>query len=197
MSEKNKGGRPRKYATDAERSKAYYYRKKDKMKELEKKVKKLETSGTSKEPDISYEPIEVEKFEWQKITSNEIALMDIQKLTHLTKTFREKITRKPAIKIELQNLIRFIFSSDFRNSSSELTIEIALKELDPIINKIVDTLQESNQQQTLLYLMEAELANRERLQIRDYKLEVLQSQVEELKKESKDKEIVIKQKSEK
>ena len=39
---KRKVGRPRKYATNAERSKAYYERKKAKMKELEEKLKLLE-----------------------------------------------------------------------------------------------------------------------------------------------------------
>ena len=80
------------------------------------------------------------------------------------------------------------------DTSAEITVEDILSQLDPILDDVVDTLQESTQQQTLLYLMEAELANRERLLIRDYKLEILQSKVEELKKETKEKELKPKQK---
>jgi len=194
MSEKkkNKGGRPRIHETGADRSRAYYERKKAKMKELEGKVKKLQAK-TQDMPEISFEPEEVERFDWQKITPGEISLMDIQRLKQMTKTFREKITEKPAIKIELQNLIRFAFNSDLLKSSEEITVEAALKLIDPVLDSFTETIQESTQQQTLLYLMEAELANRERLQIRDYKLEVLQSKVEELKKERKE-EIKLKQK---
>ncbi|MHA1435886.1 MAG: hypothetical protein ACTSO7_18765 [Candidatus Heimdallarchaeota archaeon] len=39
---KKKVGRPRKYASNAERSKAYYERKKAKMKDLEEKIKTFE-----------------------------------------------------------------------------------------------------------------------------------------------------------
>jgi len=195
MSEKkSKGGRPRIHETGADRSRAYYERKKAKMKELEEKVKNLEMKPSTKSiPDLSFEPEEIERFEWQKITPGEISLMDIQRLQQMTKTFREKITEKPAIKIELQNLVRFAFSSDLLNSPEEISVEGTLKQIDPVIDSLAKTLQESNQQQTLLYLMEAELANRERLQIRDYKLEILQSKVEELKKERKE-EIKLKQK---
>ncbi|MHA1211883.1 MAG: hypothetical protein ACTSSH_05420, partial [Candidatus Heimdallarchaeota archaeon] len=94
----------------------------------------------------------------------------------------------------LQDLIRSTISMDRLNSSMEISVEDALGQIDPILDNIVETLHESNQQQTLLYLMEAELANRERLLIRDYKLEILQSKVEELKKETKDIEIKLKQK---
>jgi len=195
MSEKkSKGGRPRIHETGADRSRAYYERKKAKMKDLEEKVKNLETGKSSKKlQDISFEPEEIERFDWQKITPGEISLMDIQRLQQMTKTFREKIKEKPTIKVELQNLVRFTFSSDLVNSLEEITVEDALKLIDPVLDSITETLQENNQQQTLLYLMEAELANRERLQIRDYKLEILQSKVEELKKERKE-EIKLKQK---
>ncbi len=39
---KKRGGRPRKYATNAERQRAYYERKKKRIKELEERVAKLE-----------------------------------------------------------------------------------------------------------------------------------------------------------
>lgn len=196
MSEKkSKGGRPRIHETGADRSRAYYERKKAKMKDLEEKVKKLETKTPGKKTsDKVLELKEIEKFDWQKITPNEISLMDIQKLEHLTKTFREKLTENPAIKGQLQHLIQSLISSDILDTSAEITVEDILSQLDPILDDVVDTLQESTQQQTLLYLMEAELANRERLLIRDYKLEILQSKVEELKKETKEKELKPKQK---
>ncbi len=196
MSEKkSKGGRPRIHATDADRSRAYYERKKEKMKELEEKVKKLETKTPAKNKQKkTFELEEIESFAWQKITPSEISLMDTQSLVQITKTFREKMTRTPAVKVQLQNLIHSTISLDILNSSLEISVENVLEHFDPILDNIVLTLEESNQQQTLLYLMEAELANRERLQIRDYKLEILQSKVEELKKETKDKEIKLKQK---
>lgn len=196
MSKKtNKGGRPRIHATDADRSRAYYERKKAKMRELEVKVKKLETKTTSKKSqEIIIDPKEIEKFAWQKITPNEISLMDIQKLEQMINTFSEKIVENPAIKVQLQDLIRSTIRMDILNSSKEISVDDSLKQLDPILDNIVETLLESNQQQTLLYLMEAELANRERLLIRDYKLEILQSKVEELKKETQDIEIKSKQK---
>ncbi|MHA1210989.1 MAG: hypothetical protein ACTSSH_00880 [Candidatus Heimdallarchaeota archaeon] len=195
MSKKtNKGGRPRIHATDADRSRAYYERKKAKMKELEVKVKKLETKTPKNNQEIIFELKEIEKFAWQKITPSEISLMDIQKLERMINTFSEKIIENPAIKVQLQDLIRSTISMDRLNSSMEISVEDALGQIDPILDNIVETLHESTQQQTLLYLMEAELANRERLLIRDYKLEILQSKVEELKKETKDIEIKLKQK---
>lgn len=192
---KSKGGRPRIHETGADRSRAYYERKKAKMKDLEEKVKKLETKTSGKKQSgKALELKEIEKFDWQKITPNEISLMDIQKLEQLTKTFREKLTENPAIKGQLQHLIRSLITSDILETSKDITIEDILGQLDPILDDVVDTLQESTQQQTLLYLMEAELANRERLLIRDYKLEILQSKVEELKKETKEEELKPKQK---
>ncbi|MHA1188742.1 MAG: hypothetical protein ACTSSK_18160 [Candidatus Heimdallarchaeota archaeon] len=74
-------------------------------------------------------------------------------------------------------------------NSSEITVEDMLEQLDPVLDEVVKTLEESNQQQTLHYLMEAELANRARLQIRDYKLEIIQSKLDDLKKETKEKDI--------
>lgn len=196
MSEKkSKGGRPRIHETGADRSRAYYERKKAKMKDLEEKVKKLETKTPGKKQSgKALELKEIEKFDWQKITPNEISLMDIQKLEHLTKTFRKKLTENPAIKGQLQHLIQSLITSDILETSKDITIEDILGRLDPILDDVVDTLQESTQQQTLLYLMEAELANRDRLLISDYKLEILQSKVEELKKETKEKELKPKQK---
>ena len=46
--EKSKGGRPRKYATNADRQRAYYERKKQRMKELEEKLAKLEDKPKTK-----------------------------------------------------------------------------------------------------------------------------------------------------
>ncbi|MHA1126701.1 MAG: hypothetical protein ACTSO7_14875 [Candidatus Heimdallarchaeota archaeon] len=190
MSEKkNKGGRPRIHATGADRSRAYYERKKEKMKELEKKVKTLESAKPTKKKQMK--PIklkDIESFSWQKITPSEISLMDTQSLEQIIRTFSEKMTATPAVKVHLRNLISLTISMDVLNSS-EITAEDVLEQLDPILDEVVKTLEESNQQQTLLYLMEAELANRERLQIRDYKLEIIQSKLDDLKKETKEKEV--------
>ncbi|MHA1187443.1 MAG: hypothetical protein ACTSSK_11320 [Candidatus Heimdallarchaeota archaeon] len=190
MSEKkNKGGRPRIHATGADRSRAYYERKKEKMKELEKKVETLESAKPVKKKQMK--PIklkDIESFSWQKITPSEISLMDTQSLEHIIKIFSEKMITTPVVKVHLQNLISSTISLDVSNFS-ETTVEDVLEQLDPVLDEVVKTLEESSQKQTLLYLMEAEIANRERLQIRDYKLEIIQSKLDDLKKETKETEI--------
>lgn len=194
MSEKkNKGGRPRIHATGADRSRAYYQRKKEKMKELEEKVKNIESkSFVNKNQKRNFKIKDIEKFNWQKITPSEISLMDTQSLIQMTKTFKDKLIETPTVKIQLQNLISATLGSDILNSS-EVSIDELLEQVNPILDAVIENLEESNQQQTLLYLMEAELANRERLQIRDYKLEIIQSKLDDLKKEVNKKEIKQKQ----
>ncbi|MHA1356397.1 MAG: hypothetical protein ACTSR1_14625, partial [Candidatus Heimdallarchaeota archaeon] len=115
-------------------------------------------------------------------------LMDTQSLEQIIRTFSEKMIATPAVKVHLQNLISSTISLNVLNSS-EITTEDLLEHVDSILDDVVQTLEESNQQQTLLYLMEAELANRERLQIRDYKLEIIQTKLDDLKKETKETEI--------
>jgi len=161
MSEKkNKGGRPRIHATGADRSRAYYERKKEKMKELEKKVETLESAKPVKKKQMK--PIklkDIESFSWQKITPSEISLMDTQSLEHIIKIFSEKMITTPVVKVHLQNLISSTISLDVSNFS-ETTVEDVLEQLDPVLDEVVKTLEESSQKQTLLYLMEAEIANR-------------------------------------
>ena len=84
--EKSKGGRPRKYPKEDKyaRQKAYYERKKKKMKELEEKVKALQKGrDLSPEQKKILEDLdlpEYDAFSWTKITPNEIALLGSREL---------------------------------------------------------------------------------------------------------------------
>ena len=60
------------------------------------------------------------------------------------------------------------------------------------VSSILDAGYESNQQQTLLYLIEAELASRERSSTRERKIDIFEAKVEELEREARVKEKEIK-----
>ena len=68
--EKNKGGRPRKHATNADRQRAYYERKKQRMKELEERLAKIEGKPKAKstKKKINRKDIDATKasFPWKK-----------------------------------------------------------------------------------------------------------------------------------
>lgn len=74
---KNKGGRPRKYATNADRQRAYYERKKQRMKELEEELAKMkEESKTKSDQKKMTRKIDFAtrtNFHWKKITPGEIS----------------------------------------------------------------------------------------------------------------------------
>ena len=80
------------------------------------------------------------------------------------------------------NLIITTFDIDSSGSLDELT-DNDLEQLSNEIDTIIHLSQESNQQQTFLYLLEAELASRERSVEREFKLDVLESETEEFLKE--------------
>ncbi|NHJ33280.1 MAG: hypothetical protein FK732_10475 [Asgard group archaeon] len=186
--EKSKGGRPRKYATNADRQRAYYERKKQRMRELEEKLAKLEKKPVTEtaQKKITRKTIEVAKasFPWKKITPGEIALIGEKELKRLITTFSEKINQNSSLMESILNLIVTTFDIESTGSIDELSdndLELLSKEIDTVIHLS----QESNQQQTFLYLLEAELTSRERSIERELKLDVLESETEEFLKEKK------------
>ncbi len=184
--EKNKGGRPRKHATNADRQRAYYERKKQRMKELEEKLAKLETRPKTKsaQKKITRKVKDATKasFPWKKITPGEIALIGRKELERLIISFSEKIDQNSSLMESILNLIITTFDIDSSGSLDELT-DNDLEQLSNEIDTIIHLSQESNQQQTFLYLLEAELASRERSVEREFKLDVLESETEEFLKE--------------
>jgi len=186
--EKNKGGRPRKHATNADRQRAYYERKKQRMKELEEKLAKLETRPKTKttQKKITKKVKDAMKasFPWKKITPGEIALIGKKELKILITSFNEKIAQNSSLMESILNLIITTFDIDSSRSLDDLT-DNDLEQLSNEINTIIHLSQESNQQQTFLYLLEAELASRERSIEREFKLDVLESETEEFLKEKR------------
>jgi len=186
--EKNKGGRPRKHATNADRQRAYYERKKQRMKELEEKLAKLESKPKTKsdQKKITRKISDTPKasFPWKKITPGEIALIGEKELKRLITSFSEKIAQNSSLMESILNLIITTFDIDSSKSLDDLT-DNDLEQLSNEIDTIIHLSQESNQQQTFLYLLEAELASRDRSIEREFKLDVLELETEEFLKEKK------------
>jgi hypothetical protein len=186
---KNKGGRPRKYPKEDKyaRQKAYYERKKKKMKDLEERVKKLQNGKElSPEQKKILETLDIpdlgESF-WTKITPNEIALMGTQKLEQLASNLREITNINTLLKIQILNLIVKTINLDYLHSPEELSSKDLLNMLNDDIESIINLTQESNQLQTLLYLLEAELDSRGRLDKRETTIDLFEAKVEELEKQ--------------
>ncbi len=195
---KSKGGRPRKYPKEDKyaRQKAYYERKKKKMKELEEKVKALqEGRDLSPEQKKILEDLDIlvyEPFSWTKITPNEISLMGSQELEKIIEDFKKIADNNTQLRFHILNLIIKTINIDYLHSSDDLSTKDLLKMLKEDVSSILDAGYESNQQQTLLYLMEAELASKERSSTRERKLDIFEAKVEELEREARVKEKEIK-----
>ena len=108
---KSKRGRPRKYPKEETyaRQKAYYERKKKKMKELEEKVKALQKGrDLSPEQKKLLEDLDLQEYEtisWTKITPNEIALMGSQELETTIEEFRKIADNNTQLRFHILNLI--------------------------------------------------------------------------------------------
>jgi len=198
MSEiKNKGGRPRKYPKENKyaRQKAYYERKKKKMKDLEERVKKLQ-NGKDLSPEQkkileSLDMPDIGAPSWTKITPNEIALMGIQKLEQLASNLREITNINTLLKIQILNLIVKTINLDYLHSPEEITSKDLLNMLNDDVESIIDLSQESNQLQTLLYLLEAELDSRGRLDKRETTIDLFEAKVEELEKQIQERKLKV------
>ena len=195
---KSKGGRPRKYPKEDKyaRQKAYNERKKKKMKELEEKVKALQ-KGRDLSPEQKkllkdLDLLEYETINWTKITPNEIALMGPQELEITIEDFKKIADNNTQLRFHILNLIIKTISIDYLHSSDDLSTKDLLKMLKEDVSSILDAGYETIQQQMLLYLMEAELASRERSSTREKKLDIFEAKVEELERDAKVKEKEIK-----
>ena len=194
---KNKGGRPRKYPKGDKyaRQKAYYERKKKKMKDLEERVKKLQ-NGKDLSPEQkkileSLDMPDIGAPSWTKITPNEIALMGIQKLEQLASNLREITNINTLLKIQILNLIVKTINLDYLHSPEEITSKDLLNMLNDDVESIIDLSQESNQLQTLLYLLEAELDSRGRLDKRETTIDLFEAKVEELEKQIQERKLKV------
>ena len=192
--EKRKVGRPRKYETRAERQKAYHERKKERMKELERQVNLLESKGAiefSLDEDLG---LQVKRFSWKKITPSEIALMGTKELKVLIESLQEKISDSFSFGDSLEKIVLSILKKNYIKNLEENNKSDVLK-LEGEIGDNVALLEESIQQQTLLYLMEAELASRNRLNEKKTKLDLFEAKIDELEQRSEGEKIDIKEKA--
>ena len=192
---KNKGGRPRKYPKEDKyaRQKAYYERKKLKMKDLEERVKKLQDGkDLSPEQKKILETLDIPDFGasfWTKITPNEITLMGTQKLKQLASNLREITNINTLLKIQILNLIVKTINLDYLHSPEELSSKELLNILNDDVESIINLTQESNQLQTLLYLLEAELDSRGRLDKRETTIDLFEAKVKELEKQIQERKL--------
>ncbi|NHJ46590.1 MAG: hypothetical protein FK733_02265 [Asgard group archaeon] len=196
--EKKKVGRPRKYETRAERQKAYHERKKQRLKELEEQVQKMEKDdihsidvSSDLFDDVTFK--KTSKISWRKITPSEIALMGTQELDTLVTTLKGDIRESFSLSNSLENIVLGIISKHHHESKSD----VSNKDINNIKSNLIDNydhLESSIQQQTLLYLMEAELASRQRLDSKKTKLDIFEAKIDELETKAKKKELTIEEK---
>lgn len=199
MSEqKKKVGRPRKYETRAERQKAYHERKKQRLKELEEQVKKYEDEDSylvaiSDElfDEVTFQT--TTKVSWRKITPSEIALMGTQELDSLVSTLQNQIKKSFSLSNSLENIVLGIVSKHHHESKNDLSNQ-EINKIKSILTDNFEHLENSIQQQTLLYLMEAELASRLRLDSKKTKLDIFEAKIDELETKAKKKELTIEEK---
>ena len=195
---KSKGGRPRKYPKEDKyaRQKAYYERKKKKMAELEERVKKLQDGRElSEEQKKILKELDLPLYDassWTKITPNEIASMVTHELEQLTLNLRERTNINTQLKIQILNLIIKTINLDYLHSPEELSSKDLLNMLNEDVESIIDITQESNQHQTLLYLLEAELDSRGRLDKKEVRIDLFEAKVEEFVEETKESKVEVK-----
>ena len=193
--EKKKVGRPRKYESRAARQKAYLERKKQKMIDLEEQIKQLEkekmfsTDLKFEGKEVSFK--EIEKFSWKKITPSEIALMGTRELEGLVEKFKDQVQQFTSFRKAIENITLGIIRKNQLVASDESSKE-KIKEITKQIDKDISNLDERMQQQTFLYLMEAELANRLRLEGRKSKIDLFEESIGKLEKETIKKEKIKK-----
>lgn len=190
MSEEKKNvGRPRKYATTSERQKAYHDRKRQRLKELEEQILKLEKQDSFSFviSDEFFDIIpfkQLSDFPEKHITPSEIALMGTQDLELLVEKLEYKLEIKTSLNITLENIILGVISK-YHLKSLEKIPEKELEKIKSKLEENFDHFEKSIQQQTLLYLLNAELANRLRLDDKKSRLDLFSDKIEELEKTAK------------
>ncbi|NHJ38449.1 MAG: hypothetical protein FK731_00345 [Asgard group archaeon] len=182
--EKRSVGRPRKYTSKAERQKAYYERKKKKMKELEeekfsleaqKKLLQEKLNKSLKDLDLK----DITNFDWNKFTPIELTLLSAGDLKLYISTLQEKLENIFSFGDLIENLVNIVnIKSSFKND--DMSQEKRYNDLIEEFGQNISDFQEGIQLQTLLFLLEAELASRERMLDRDAKLSVLKAEIKEL-----------------
>ncbi|MHA1155515.1 MAG: hypothetical protein ACTSQK_05350, partial [Candidatus Heimdallarchaeota archaeon] len=162
-----------------------------KMIKLEEQVEKLgkqklfsSDSNAEVFEDVIFK--DVPKLTWMKITPSEIALMGNRDLETLVGEFRERIHQQSSFDIALENIIVGVISKNYLVAKDVPPSE-TIKDLNKKIKENTKNLEERMQQQTLLYLMEAELTNRTRLDSRKTKLDLFEAKIDELEIEVKEK----------
>ena len=190
VEEKKKVGRPRKHESRAARQKAYLERKKQKMKDLEDQVKLLEKEKmftTDLKFDVNDKTSikDIRKLSWKKITPSEIALMGTRELEALVGRFREQIQKHTSFRTAIENITLSIIHKNQLMTTEESSKE-KIQDITKQIDKDIINLDERMQQQTFLYLMEAELANRLRLEGRKTKMDLFEDSIDKLEIESKE-----------
>ncbi|MBD3193223.1 MAG: hypothetical protein GF308_21495 [Candidatus Heimdallarchaeota archaeon] len=191
-------GRPRKYATNAERQKAYYERKKKRRKELERKVRKLEEAMIkTEEEQFRFIDMDFERETlWKRYTPEEIATMTTPEILKNLKELKELVAGSLSLNNPLQRIILGTVIGFSTDSKEGLVNSSELPEID--INKGLADFVEVVQQLTQIHFLEAEIASRERKMgkvDKREKLAALEKGIKELVQEkSEDKEIKLKQK---
>ncbi len=118
--------------------------------------------------------------------------MGSQELDTTIEDFKKIVYNNTQLRVHILNLIIKTVSIDYLNSSDDLSAKNLLKILKEDVNNILNAGYDTIQQQMLLYLMEAELASRDRSSTREKKLDIFEAKVEELEKEAEVKEKEIK-----
>lgn len=185
---KKKAGRPRKYASQAERQKAYHERKKEKMEELEEQVKKLVKQQAlplhEQLKAMDALPLkDIINFVWTKITPSEIAVMGTDELESFISTLRRKSKEAMTFEDSFENLV-IGFITKYQLETLEDIPKNRIKGLETQISKSLSDIRESIQQETLLYLMEAELASRARMDTKKSKFDLFDQEITTLEKKS-------------
>jgi hypothetical protein len=192
-------GRPRKYATNAERQKAYYERKKKRRKELERKVRKLEKAMIKKEEEqFRFIDMDSEReTSWERYTPEEIATMTTPEILKNLKELKELVAGSLLLNNPLQRIILgTVIGFSIDSKEEELVDSSELPEID--INKGIADFVEVVQQIIQIHFLEAEIASRERKMgkvDKREKLAALEKGIKELVQEkSENQEITLKQK---
>ncbi|MHA1355362.1 MAG: hypothetical protein ACTSR1_09345, partial [Candidatus Heimdallarchaeota archaeon] len=123
-------------------------------------------------------------YTWRKITPSEIAVMGTKDLEVLIEEFRERIQQYSSFSVALENITLGIISKNYLISKED-TPPTKIQEANHQINENIKNLDERMQQQTLLFLLEAELVNRYRLEGRKTKLDLFEASIDELEKDVK------------
>jgi hypothetical protein len=174
MTDKNLGGRPKKYASDAERKKAYRQRKKEKMEKLEKRVSVLEKILSKHQIDLETAIEEIEEDDLPhetaliKLTPDEISNLNSKKIIEYLAAYEKNNS--------------LILGNSIKNILKKSGIKINLKNSEAKQN--FSELEENIQQQILIYLMRAELEKRQRLDEGKKELDLLEKEIEELEKQA-------------